>query len=109
MERRPGKAEETRPFPTGLWLMCHCLLLMFGEKVGRRMTSYLWCFHLFGIPIRSSVCHLIVSSLCKEKSTRLLRTEVSDNVPEFSGPFFVVVLIKLLFVFPIVCGHLLVV
>lgn len=34
----------------------------------------------------------VVFSLCKEKSPRLLRNEVSDNVPEYSGPFFVVLI-----------------
>ncbi len=64
------------------------------------MTTLLWCFHLFWIPTRSSVCFLFVSSLCKEKSPRLLRNEVSDTVPEYSGPFFFCCLNKLIFVFP---------
>lgn len=45
--------------------------------------------------------------LCvKEKSPRLLRNEVSDNVPEFSGPFFVVLINSFLF-FQTLCGVLL--
>lgn len=96
MWMRSWEEEKTRPFPTGL--SADVSLFVFnvrGEK-GRPSHDTFFCgaFTLFGIPIRSSVCHLIVSSLCKEKSTRLLRTEVSDNVPEYSGPFFVVVLIN---------------
>lgn len=30
-------------------LMCSCFVCnVWGEKVGRHMTTLLWCFHLFG-------------------------------------------------------------
>lgn len=105
-KRGHGKEEKTRPFPTGLLVMCHGLFVMFGEKVDRRMTTFLWCFHFLEFRLGVRFVFLCVSSLCKEKSPRLLRTEVSDNVPEYSGLFCC--LNKLLFVFPNLCRDLLV-
>lgn len=45
----PGKEERTHPFPTGLWVMCHCLFVM----VGCHMTT-LVVLSPFGIPTGSS-------------------------------------------------------
>lgn len=87
-------------------MMCNCWLfvMLLGSRVGgleglegggRHMTTLLWCSSPFWeFLTRSSVRFLkLVFSLCKEKSPRLLRNEVSDNVPEYSGPFFFVVVV----------------
>lgn len=88
-----GKAEKARPFPTGLWMMCNTLFVMlWGGKVGRHMTTLLWCFHLFEFQrgVQSVFVLFVifyVSCLCKEKSPRLLRNEVSDMFLSFQGLF----------------------
>lgn len=71
------------------------------------MTTLLWCFHLFGNSDQEFSLFSICFFFCvKEKSPRLLRNEVPDNVPEFSGPFFVVLINSFLF-FQTLCGVLL--
>lgn len=111
-----GTKEKTRPVPTGLWLMCNCLFVMLGVGSGREGvgTSH------DNTSVVLSPCWNSLQEFClcflfspfllcvKEKSPRLLRTEVSDNVPEYSGPLFCCCCLnKHIFVFPNLCGALL--
>ena len=111
VEASRGGLWERRVKPPGshsALLMCGCFVCKVWGGKGRPshdntsvVLSLVWEFQ----PGVQFIFYLFL--LCvKEKSPRLLRNEVSDNVPEFSGPFFVVLINSFLF-FQTLCGVLL--